>query len=508
MSKTQSSSKYRLASTGLIAVALSGVVLTLPGCGGGGSEGAPLNQTPGPAAPAPISVNPNAVTVYNNLPISLLISGGVGPYRAFSSDSAVLPVLQDVVGSTVTLSPNNVPADATVTITITDSIGGSTNVTATVKPSTINIDNLVVDPAVTSPGIECKPAVCSGGFATASLLLKNSAGIPVPNRQVRFDALQGQFNFVLNDTGSQIAKSITVTTDATGRAIVRLLADVGAATSFALIRATDLANGSRIDKSFPIAQFTVGDRAISVSPTTWKITGGFKGQCSAGAEAGFYVFGGTPPYRVVSSAPDAIQVGSLFSGPVFGGVTTVATNGGYFVGRTTGQCIVNSNSIIFITDATGRTVGAGFENSEGSATLPTAPPPAALAVTPSAVILRAAIPVLVPAPPATPPAPPTTVLYCSADFAQGFTLQGGSGPYKVSITQSLQGYSFINTVTANGVTLAELAQSKGVYSLSQAGSLNIRWSSTAGPFPVGIIGTVDIVDANSNKVTSSITCAP
>jgi hypothetical protein len=505
MSKTQSSSNFRLASTGLIALALSGVVLTLPGCGGGGSEGAPLNPAPSPSSPSPISVNPSAITVYNNLPVSLLISGGVGPFRAFSSDPAALPVLQDVVGSTITLSPNNVAADTPVTITITDAIGGTTNVTATVKPSTVSLDNLEIKADLTTPGTPCAPAVCSGGFATASLTLRNSAGIPVPNRQVRFDALQGQFNFSLNDTGSQVSKSITVTTDSTGRAIVRLLADVGAATSFALIRATDLTNGSRIDKSFPIAQFTNGQTAVTVSPSSWKITGAFKGNCSSGAEVGFYVFGGTAPYRIVSSVPDALQVGSVFGGSIFGGVTSVASNGGYFVGRTTGQCIINTNPVIFITDATGRTVGVGIENSEGTATLPTAPPPAALAVLPSTVGLRAAPVTIPPVPPAT---TSTVVFYCSADFSQGYTFQGGVGPYRLAITQGLQGYSFLNEVKFNGQLLAELALSKGVYAIPQEGAVNIRWISTAGPFPPGSISTVEIVDANSNKVSSTITCTP
>jgi hypothetical protein len=502
MSKTQSTTKFRLASTGLIAFALTGVVLTLPGCGGGGSEGAPLNPAPSPASPGLLSVNPDAITVYNNLPVSLLISGGVGPYRAFSSDPAALPVLQDVVGSTITLSPNNVSADTPVNITITDLIGGSATVKATVKPSTVSLDNLDIKADLTTPGTGCAPAVCSGGFATASLTLKNAAGIAVPNRQVRFDALQGQYNFSLNDTGSQVAKTITVTTDSTGRAIVRLLADVGAATSFALIRATDLSNGSRIDKSFPIAQFTTGASAVTVSPTSWKITGGYKGNCSAGAEVGFYIFGGTAPYRVVSSVPDGLQVGNVFGGTVFGGVTSVANNGGYFVGRTTGQCIINSNAVIFITDATGRTVGVGIENAEGTAELPTAPPPAALAVSPSTVGLRAATPVTLPGAQGT----STVVLYCSADFTQGYTFQGGTGPYRLSITQGLQNYSFLNEVKFNGVPLTELANSKGVYSVPQAGAVNIRWISTGGPFPIGSISTVEIVDANSTKVSSTITC--
>jgi hypothetical protein len=509
MNMTVTSSNFRLATKGLIALAMTGVVLTLPGCGGGGSEGAPLNPSPSPSNPLPISVNPAAVTVYFNQPVSLLISGGVGPFRVFSSNPSILPVLQDVIGSTITISPNNVLEDTPVDLTITDITGGTTRATVTVKPSTVAVGNLEITPSAASPGVGCAPAVCSGQTAVAILTVKSATGTPLAGRQVRFDALQGQFNFTLDDAGSQLTKSITVTTDSTGRATVRLRADSNAATAFALIRATDVANGSRIDKSFAIAQFTDGTGTLSISPNSWKITGAFKGLCSGGAEAGFYIFGGTPPYRVVSSAPDAIQVGNLFGGSVFGGVTTVSSNGGYFVGRTTGVCVVNSNSILFVTDATGRTAGAGFENTEGSAEIPTSPPPAALAVSPSAVSLRASIPVSVTAP-ATPPATGTvtvTSLFCPADFAQGFTFQGGTGPYRLAITQGLQGYNFTNEVTSNGVPLAEIANSKGVYTLPQAGAVNITWRSTSGPLPQGSVGTVEIVDGNSNKVGATITCA-
>jgi hypothetical protein len=500
MNTTATSSNFRLATKGLIALAMTGVVLTLPGCGGGGSEGAPLNPSPSPSNPLPISVNPAAVTVYFNQPVSLLISGGVGPFRVFSSNPSILPVLQDVIGSTITISPNNVLEDTPVDLTITDITGGTTRATVTVKPSTVAVGNLEITPSAASPGVGCAPAVCSGQTAVAILTVKSATGTPLAGRQVRFDALQGQFNFTLDDAGSQLTKSITVTTDSTGRATVRLRADSNAATAFALIRATDVANGSRIDKSFAIAQFTDGTGTLSISPNSWKIQGAFKGFCSNGVEAGFYIFGGTPPYRVVSSAPTFIRVGNLFGGGAFGGVTTVATNGGYFVGQTTGACVLNSDPIIFVTDATGRTAGVGFENTEGTEELPTAPPPASLAIDPVAVRIRTVPALSETVVSGTPPmTTSTTTLFCPGSFSQGFTLQGGNAPYRMAVSKEIA-----NTVSINGQTQTELAP--GVYALSGPGVVSVTWSNPS-KIPVGSIGTISITDSSSTKVSSAITCS-
>lgn len=492
MNTTVTSSNFRLATKGLIALAMTGVVLTLPGCGGGGSEGAPLNPSPSPSNPLPISVNPSAVTVYFNQPVSLLISGGVGPFRVFSSNPSILPVLQDVIGSTITISPNNVLEDTPVDLTITDITGGTTKVTVVVKPSTVAVGNLEITPASATPGVGCAPAVCSGQTAVAVLTVKSATGTPLAGRQVRFDALQGQFNFTLDDAGSQLTKSVTVTTDSTGRATVRLRADSNAATAFALIRATDVANGSRIDKSFAIAQFTDGAGTLSISPASWKIQGAYKGSCSNGVEAGFYIFGGTPPYRVVSSAPTFMRVGNLFGGGAFQGVTTVATNGGYFVGQTTGACVLNSGPIIFVTDATGRTAGVGFENTEGTTELPTAPPPASLVM----------IPEISPVTSITLPpigAATTGTKVCRlAGLAVPITFQGGVAPYKVVISPAA-GVSLL----VGGVAATPTGPGSYTFNVETTFLANL---ALVGDYAPGTITKIDLVDSRSTKVSTSVNC--
>src|SRR5512141_282104 len=90
-------------------VALAGV-LALSACGGG--SGAPNNPyAPGPTVPGPLSLLPAAATAYSGVPITLTASGGVPPYLAFSSDSAILPVAQAVAGNSILLLPGNVGND-------------------------------------------------------------------------------------------------------------------------------------------------------------------------------------------------------------------------------------------------------------------------------------------------------------------------------------------------------------------------------------------------------------
>ena len=64
-------------------------------------------------APTPRSPIPGA-------PTALTITGGAGPFRAFSSNPGVLPVAQKVSGNTILLLANNVAADTDVTVTVQD----------------------------------------------------------------------------------------------------------------------------------------------------------------------------------------------------------------------------------------------------------------------------------------------------------------------------------------------------------------------------------------------------
>ena len=76
-------------------LALAGL-LSLTACGGGGGS---VELGPGDGTPTPsvVTVFPPSQTIYPGSPASFTISGGIPPYRVFSSDSAILPVAPDSV---------------------------------------------------------------------------------------------------------------------------------------------------------------------------------------------------------------------------------------------------------------------------------------------------------------------------------------------------------------------------------------------------------------------------
>src|SRR5664279_2652460 len=89
----------------LTILGLSGL-LALSACGGG--SGAPNNPyvTP-PVAPA-LTVVPASLTVYSGVPATLTVTSGVAPFFASTSNATVLPVAQNVAGTTIVLLPNQV----------------------------------------------------------------------------------------------------------------------------------------------------------------------------------------------------------------------------------------------------------------------------------------------------------------------------------------------------------------------------------------------------------------
>ena len=92
--------------------ALAGL-LALGGCGGG--SGAPNNPfAPKPAPVGPLFVLPPTAVVYSHTPATLQVSGGATPYQAFSSNSAVLPVAQNVDTGVVVLVAGDVTADTAI----------------------------------------------------------------------------------------------------------------------------------------------------------------------------------------------------------------------------------------------------------------------------------------------------------------------------------------------------------------------------------------------------------
>ena len=311
-----------------------------------------------PNTPIPLSVLPPTAILYANTPTTLTIFGGIPPYQAFSSNPAVLPVVRNVVGDQILLAPNNVDVDTPVTITVTDSSGASVTATITVKPAPL-LNTLTITPTPASPGVGCGSAVCAGQTASVTVTVRNVSGAGLQGRSIRFENVQGNYQFITSGPGQPetLANTITVSTGQDGLAIVRLRADVNAPTQVALIRATDLTSGNVLNSSFVIAQFTDGAGTLTAIPTTWTLTGANSSSCAANVPVTYYIFGGTPPYRIQSTLPNFVNIVP----------TVVQTNGGGFTAIVTGSiCSPSPGTAITITDATGRTISVQLINSFGT----------------------------------------------------------------------------------------------------------------------------------------------
>ena len=317
------------------------IAALLGSCGSGAVTGTP---TPNPAAGTTLAVSPPTVDLFPDLPTTFTVTGGTSPYTAFSSNSAVLPITATVTGATFSVIPNAVPADMAIDITVRDAINGAATSKATVKPSTL-INQITFTPfGPTAAGCGTN-ALCSGGDAQIVVKAVQN-GVVLRNRSIRFDAFKGDFQFVVLATGAKVS-SLIVNTDEQGEASARITANVGAATQVATIQTTDVNSGLSRRYNFNIVQQVSGVGILSTLPssditfTGTKGLPGGDGSCPSGS-VDYYIFGGTPPYNVVSPLP---AVASVTPG-------IVGTNGGRFTAQ-----VNNCGKVAFIvTDATGRTI--------------------------------------------------------------------------------------------------------------------------------------------------------
>ena len=249
---------------------------------------------------------------------------------------------------------------------------------------------------ITPNSAECGTnAICSGQNGTASVTLPGPQG---PGRAVRFDVVGTAYAIVTNNPAQPLVSTLTVVSDANGMASVIIQANANAPTQFAQLRVTDVTSGQQVTGNFVIQQFTDGSTILSVVPGEATITGAFKGVCSSGFITDYYIYGGTPPYRVTSTFPGSVNAAQ------FG---VVNTNGGFFRAITNGACV---DPLTFsIVDATGRQTTALLRNVEGTVDAPIATPPPALAISPAS----------------------STQPVCSSSYF-AFAVSGGTPPYSVT----------------------------------------------------------------------------
>jgi len=233
-------------------------------------------------------------------------------------------------------------------------------------------NSLTITPSLAECGTN---AICSGQNGTATVTVLGPQGGPIAGRPVRFDVLGTAYAIATGNPAQPFVSSLTVVSDANGVASVILQANASAPTQFAQLRVTDLTSGQQLTGNFVIQQVTDGATILTVVPDKVTITGPFVGVCSNGFAADYYIYGGTPPYRVRSTFPNSITLVN----------STVNTNGGFFEAVTNGSCVAPLTFTIL--DATGRQTTATLTNEPGTVEVPEVPvvAPTALAVAPIAI---------------------------------------------------------------------------------------------------------------------------
>jgi hypothetical protein len=243
-------------------------------------------------------------------------------------------------------------------------------------------------------------AVCSGQTATAAVTVIGPGGGCIPNRPVRFDVVSGDYAIQTSNPALPLASTLTVVSDANGLAQVVIKAAVNAFTQLALIRATDLTTGNQVTGQFTIVQTINGSAVLSVIPEKATITSADSTSCSSGFRIDYFIYGGTPPYRVTSTFPTAVTLVN----------SIVTTSGGFFEAITNGTCV---DPLVFsIFDATGLQTTAQLQNLLGPA--PPTPPPSPLVISPSAYGTST-----------------TPVADCTIASGFDFVITGGTAPYSV-----------------------------------------------------------------------------
>ena len=287
---------------------------------------------PPPTAPAPLSILPPSATVYPGTPATLTISGGTAPYRAFSSNPAVLPVAANVTGNTdrPRRQPTSRPTSP-LAITIQDAAGQSRPRSPSPSArrrcsarsrSTPNAARLrqrepllgpdrhrVGDghgrrPARRSPAGRSASTSCYGPFAIAVDQPGVAAGADADRRHRRQRRRAGRHRRPTVNAPTQ-----------TG-------ADPRHRPHDRPARSPATSSSSDNTSTASDADGRAGDTAT--------ITGAVQAtRCSAGFIIDYYIYGGTPPYRVSSTFPAAVTLVNR----------SCTASGGFFQAITNGTCV-------------------------------------------------------------------------------------------------------------------------------------------------------------------------
>jgi hypothetical protein len=275
-----------------------------------------------------MTVSPATAEVFPDVPTTFTIIGGTPAYSIFSSNNVALPVTSTVNGTTFTVVPSAVSTDTTVDITVRDAANTAITARANIHPATL-INQITFTP-IAPTGTGCGTGICSGGDAQVVVKAVLN-GVVLRSRPIRFDVYLGNFQIVTPLTGV-LVNSLIVNTDEQGEAVVRITTPANIPTQTATIQTTDTTTGLTRRYNFTIVQQTSGVGILSILPNASitvkgdKGAAGASGLCPSNYLVNFYVYGGTPPYSIVSPLPQ-VAFPVTNTAPSSGSAITVAVNG-------------------------------------------------------------------------------------------------------------------------------------------------------------------------------------
>lgn len=446
------------------ALAMAGV-LTLAACGGSSS-------TPAVVAVTTLTAGPASFSAFGDTVNSITIKGGTGPYSVRSSDTNIIAVPTQVTGATLSITPKNVLANTTVTLTFTDTAGATSAVTVTVVPATISTPVITVTNAAGSvcaaennSGVTVA-TLCAAETGSASIMLKDVNGAVLANRNVLFEVLTFGGTVAPKADSSVFARLATVTTDATGKATVALKADVEATSEAAFLRATDLTSTHRIDSWFNVLKQTAGVSDLSVVPATGGFTAFYTNECPL-VRREYGISGGKAPYAVTLPAASTLVLSDGTAAAAPGAGITVARAGARFtVQSAAATTCISATTEMIVTDALGVIAKPTFVIRAGGATRPAATTD--LTISPPNVSMSADL----------------VSTYCTSSNTR-YAISGGTGPYLAS-TSIPQISATVNG--ANAVDMSFTSDSK--------------WRMLKGQ-----VATLLVLDAAGKVATATLTCS-
>lgn len=342
-----------LTKRGVTAFFAAAAAVLITACGGGGVSAPPASPD------SPLSVLPTAATVYPGVDTTFTISGGRAPYRVASQNASVVPN-PTISGSTFTVRPNAVVANAVVTLDISDSSSPPKTLTGvSLNVVTSTLDNAIT---ITNSSGTCggQAQLCSGSDAIATVrAIVNGAA--QTNREVRFEAFQGDFGFVASGS-STLTTTLVSTTGVNGQANVLIRARPTAQPQPAILQVVDVVSGLTRRFVFSIGLSNDGNNSITIIPVAQNWQAPFNDACVVGAISNHYIYGGTPPYTVTATNPQFATVAP----------STVFVSGGAVQVAVTGQiCSLDATGSVFIVqDAAGRRSNFTVSNQRGAVAPP------------------------------------------------------------------------------------------------------------------------------------------